>query len=119
MLSNNKVAQISRASARMIRVSPRKLNLVAQLIRGLSVREALKQLEFSKKRIAGQVGKCVKSAAFNAENNQGLNMDTLVISSITVGKAACMKRIHPRARGRSAQVKKFFSNLYITVAEVS
>lgn len=117
MLNNSK--PFAKASFRMIRVSPRKLNLVAQLVRGLTVREAMKQLEFSKKRIAEQVGKCVKSAAFNAENNQGINMDTLVVSSITVGKAACMKRLHPRARGRAAQVKKFFSNLYVTVVEAS
>lgn len=106
----------AKASLTMIRVSPRKLNLVAQLIRGLPIREALRQLHFSKKRISTQVFKCVKSAAANAENNYGTNMDTLFVQSATVGKAACMKRFHPRAKGRSSQVKKFFSNLYITVA---
>jgi large subunit ribosomal protein L22 len=103
------------AVGRSIRVSPRKLNLVAAMIRGSHVRQALRQLEFSKKRIAKEVMKCVISAAANAENNFGLNMDDLIIKNATVGKSMCLKRFMPRARGKSASIRKPFSNLYITL----
>lgn len=116
-LSNMESNIFAKASLTMLRVSPRKLNLVAQLIRGMPVREALQQLNFSKKRISDQVGKCVKSAAVNAENSYGLDVGSLFVKSATVGKAACMKRMHPRAKGRSSQIKKFFSNLYVIVAK--
>ncbi len=111
--TNNSVV----ASAKSLRVSPRKLNLVASSIRGIKVSKALTQLEFSSKRIAIEVKKCVQSAIANAENNFGLDIDNLYITSATVGKALVMKRVMPRARGRSAGIKKFFSNLYITVTE--
>ncbi len=105
------------AIAKSLRVSPRKLNLVAQAIRNMKVSEAVIQLQFSRKRIAVSVKKCLQSAIANAENNFGLDIDSLVVESATVGKALVMKRFSPRARGRSAGIKKFFSNLYITVSE--
>ena len=106
------------AIARSIRVSPRKLNLVASFIRNMKVSEALVQLTFSKRRIAQQVKQCLQSAIANAENNFGLDIDNLVVTNATVGKAMVMKRVMPRARGRSARINKFFSNLYITLTEV-
>jgi large subunit ribosomal protein L22 len=105
------------AKLRMLRVSPRKLNLVASFIRNMPVSEALIQLTFSKKRIAHEVKKCLQSAIANAENNHNLNVDTLYISEATVGKALVMKRMHVRARGRTARIEKFFSHLSITVRE--
>lgn len=105
------------AIARSLRVSPRKLNMVAASIRNMKVSEAMVQLSFSQKRIAGAVKKCLQSAIANAENNSGLDIDNLFISSATVGKALVMKRVMARARGRAARINKFFSNLYITVTE--
>jgi len=106
------------AIARSLRVSPRKLNLVASSIRNVKVSEALVQLTFSPRRIAKDVKKCLQSAVANAENNLGLDIDTLFVTSATVGKALVMKRIMPRAKGRATKINKFFSNLYITVTEV-
>lgn len=106
------------AISRSLRVSPRKLNLVAGFIRNMKVAEALVQLTFSRKRIAKDVKKCLQSAVANAENNFGMDIDNLVVTHATVGKALVMKRMMPRARGRSARINKFFSNLYITVTEV-
>lgn len=107
----------ARAVTKNIRVSPRKLNLVAGFIRNMKVSDALIQLTFSKKRIAQQVKQCLQSAVANAENNFGLDIDRLVVSSATVGKSLVMKRMMPRARGRSARINKFLSNLYITLTE--
>lgn len=107
----------AKAVTKNIRVSPRKLNLVASFIRNMKVSDALIQLTFSKKRIAQQVKKCLQSAIANAENNFGLDIDKLVVSSATVGKSLVMKRMMPRARGRSARINKFLSNLYITLTE--
>ena len=109
----------AKAVARMIRVSPQKLNLVAQLIRGKKVSTALADLEFSRKRIAADVRKCLESAIANAENNHDLDVDDLVISQAFVGKALVMKRFHARARGRGARIEKPFSNLTIVVREVA
>ena len=114
MLDKNSAKAITKS----LRVSPRKLNLVVESIRLMGVSEALMQLSFSPKRIAQDVKKCLQSAIANAENNFGLNIDNLIISSATVGKAGVMKRIMPRARGRAAKINKFFSNLYITVTEI-
>ena len=108
----------AKAVARMIRVSPQKLNLVAQLIRGKKVSTALADLEFSRKRIARDVKKCLESAIANAENNHNLDVDDLVVSQAFVGKALVMKRFHARARGRGARIEKPFSNLTIVVREV-
>lgn len=105
------------AVSKLLRISPRKLNLLAQSIRNTKVSVALIQLTFSKKRIAHDVKKCLQSAIANAENNFGLNIDDLVITSATVGKALVMKRMSPRARGRAGKIHKYFSNLYITVTE--
>jgi large subunit ribosomal protein L22 len=108
----------AKAVARMLRVSPQKLNLVAQLIRGKKVSTALADLTFSQKRIARDVKKCLESAIANAENNHELDVDDLVVSQAFVGKALVMKRFHARARGRAGRVEKPFSNLTIIVREV-
>ena len=101
----------------MIRVSPHKLNLVAQTIRGLDVEDALNRLTFSRRRIAADVRKTVQSAVANAENNHGLDVDRLYVAEASVGRAVVMKRIRPRARGRSARIEKPFSNLSVIVRE--
>jgi large subunit ribosomal protein L22 len=108
----------AQAVARMIRVSPQKLNLVAGMIRGKKVARALAELEFSRKRIAGTVKKALESAIANAENNHELDVDNLVVAEAFVGKALVMKRFHARARGRAGRVEKPFSNLTIVVREV-
>ena len=108
----------AKAVLRMLRVSPQKLNLVAQLIRGKKVSTALADLEFSRKRIAHDVKKCLESAIANAENNHDLDVDDLVVKEAFVGKALVLKRFHARARGRGARIMKPFSNLTIVVREV-
>ena len=107
----------AKAVLRMVRVSPQKLNLVAQLIRGKKVATALADLEFSRKRIAKDVRKCLESAIANAENNHDLDVDDLVVKEAFVGKALVLKRFHARARGRGARILKPFSNLTIVVRE--
>jgi len=108
----------ARAKLRMIRTSPQKLNLVAQMIRGKKVEAALADLEFSHKRIAGEVKKCLESAIANAENNHDLDIDSLIVSEAFVGKNFVMKRFRARARGRGARILKPFSELTIVVREV-
>jgi len=108
----------AKAVARMLRVSPQKLNLLAQLIRGKKVDRALADLEFSRKRIAHEVKKTLESAIANAENNHGLDVDDLVVSQAYVGKAMVMKRFSARARGRASRIEKPFANLTIIVREV-
>jgi large subunit ribosomal protein L22 len=108
----------AKAIARNLRVSPQKLNLLAQLIRGKKVERALADLEFSRKRIANDVKKTLESAIANAENNHGLDVDDLVVSQAFVGKSLVMKRFHARARGRASRVEKTFANLTIIVREV-
>jgi large subunit ribosomal protein L22 len=107
----------SKAVARMIRVSPRKLNLVAGQIRGKAASAAVNELKFSRKRIAEDVRKALESAIANAENNHQLDVDRLVVSEASVGKALVLKRFHARARGRGAGILKPFSNLTIVVKE--
>ena len=109
----------AKAVLRMLRVSPQKLNLVAQLIRGKKVSSALADLDFSQKRVAKDVRKCLQSAIANAENNHDLDVDDLVVAQAFVGKALVLKRFHARARGRGARIEKPFSNLTIVVREVS
>ena len=109
----------AKAVARMLRVSPQKLNLVAQLIRGKKVATALADLEFSRKRIAREVRKCLESAIANAENNHNLDVDDLVVKEAHVGKALVLKRFHARARGRGARILKPFANLTIVVRETA
>ncbi len=108
----------AKAVARMLRVSPQKLNLVAQLIRGKKVATALADLEFSQKRIAKDVRKCLESAIANAENNHDLDVDDLIVAEAHVGKALVIKRFHARGRGRMAGILKPFSNLTIVVRQV-
>jgi len=108
----------AKAIARMLRISPQKLNLVAGLIRGKKVASALADLQFSRKRIAVDVKKCLESAIANAENNHDLDVDDLIVAEAHVGKALVMKRFHPRARGRSGGIMKPFSHLTIVVRQV-
>jgi large subunit ribosomal protein L22 len=107
----------AKAVARNLRVSPQKLNLVAQLIRGKKVSTALADLEFSQKRIARDVKKCLESAIANAENNHDLDIDELVVSQAFVGKSIVMKRVQFHGRGRTGRVTKPFSNITIIVRQ--
>jgi len=109
----------AKATVRMLRVSPQKLNLLAQLIRGKKVAAALADLEFSRKRISTEVRKALESAIANAENNHSLDVDDLVVGEAWVGKDMVMKRFSPRARGRAGRIEKPFSNLTIIVREVA
>jgi large subunit ribosomal protein L22 len=108
----------AKAVARMLRVSPQKLNLVAQLIRGKKVATALADLQFSQKRIAKDVRKCLESAIANAENNHDLDVDELIVAEAHVGKALVIKRFTPRGRGRMGRIFKPFANLTIVVRQV-
>jgi len=105
------------AVTRNLRISPRKLNLVAGLIRGKKVDSALADLEFSRKRIAQDVRKCVMSAVANAENNHGLDVNELVVAEAHVGKNLVMKRFHARGRGRASGILKPFSQITVIVRE--
>jgi len=105
------------AVAEVVRGSPRKLNLVAGLIRGKGAAAALHALQFCERRVAGEVKKCLQSAIANAENNHALDVDRLVVTEATVGKAFVMKRMHTRGRGRSSRIEKPFSKLRIVVTE--
>ena len=107
----------AKSVARNLRVSPQKLNEVAQMIRGTSASKALALLSFSRRRIAGDVKKTLMSAIANAENNHNLDVDRLVVREAHVGKGLVMKRFHARARGRGARILKPFSHLTIIVAE--
>ncbi|HWV80425.1 MAG TPA: 50S ribosomal protein L22 [Hyphomicrobiaceae bacterium] len=109
----------AQAVARNLRVSPQKLNLVAAMIRGKKVQTALTELEFSRKRIAVDVRKCLMSAVANAENNHGLDVDDLIVSEAFVGKNLVMKRFHARGRGRSGGIMKPFSQLTVIVREAA
>jgi large subunit ribosomal protein L22 len=107
----------ARAVARNLRVSPQKLNLVAGLIRGKKVDQALADLEFSRKRVANDVRKCVMSAVANAENNHGLDVNALVVKEAWVGKNLVMKRFSARGRGRSSGILKPFSQITVIVRQ--
>ncbi len=107
----------ARAKLRMLRTSPQKLNLLAQMIRGKKVEKALTDLTFSKKRIAEDVKKCLQSAIANAENNHNLDVDELIVAEAYVGKNMVMKRGRPRARGRYGALRKPFSELTILVRQ--
>jgi len=108
----------AKAITRMLRVSPRKLNMVAATIRGKSVATALADLTFSRKRIAQDVKKTLESAVANAENNHDLDVDALVVAEAHVGKALVMKRFRPRGRGKAGRIEKPFSHLTIVVREI-
>lgn len=112
-LANNE----ARAVARVVRSSPQKLNLVAQLIRGKAADRALADLSFSKRRVAGDVKKVLQSAIANAENNHQLDVDRLYVAEAYVGKSLTMKRFRARARGRVGRIVKPWSNLTVIVRE--
>src|SRR5579885_3538728 len=107
----------AKAVINRLRTSPRKLNLLAQMIRGMNVSSALVQLQFTNKRIANEVKKGLQSAIANAENNHNLNVDALVVKEAWVGRNIVMKRMHTRGRGRSARIEKPFANLTIVLKE--
>ncbi len=107
----------ARAFAKTLRVTPRKLGLVAGLIQGKTAAAALNALTFSRRRIAGDVKKLLQSAIANAENNHRLDIDKLIVSEASVGKAFVMKRFSARGRGKSAGIHKFFSNMTIILRE--
>ena len=109
----------ARAKLVNVRISPQKLNLVAQSIRGLSAEKAVNELRFSQKRIAKDVLKCLNSAIDNAENNHGLDVDGLVVAQAHVGKNITMKRMHTRARGRGVRIEKMFSQLTIVLRDTT
>ena len=114
---NSESQLTAKASIKSIKSSPQKVNLVLQQIRGMDAERALNVLEFSKRRIANEVKKILKSAIANAENNHQLDIDKLVIEEASTGKAMVMKRFRPRARGRSGKILKPFSNIRIVVKE--
>ncbi len=105
------------AVAGKLRTGSRKLNLVAQMIRGLPADKALSQLKFSPRRVAGEVRRVLESAIANAENNHNLDVDRLIVAEAYVGKSLVMKRFRPRARGRGAQIIKPFSRITVVVRE--
>ncbi|MGH7085297.1 MAG: 50S ribosomal protein L22 [Acetobacteraceae bacterium] len=107
------------AIIRNLRVSPRKLDLVAGLIRNVPASEAVARLTFSRRRIAHDVRKALESAIANAENNHQLDVDRLVVTHADVGRAAVMRRFHARGRGRASRVEKWFSHIRIVVSERS
>ncbi len=109
----------AKAVARMLRISPQKLNLLAQLIRGMPVEKAMAELQFSRKRAAQDVHKVLKSAVANAENNHNLDIDSLIVAEAHVGKNLVMKRMHARARGRGSRIEKPFSQITIVLRDAS
>jgi large subunit ribosomal protein L22 len=108
----------ARAVTRLMRVSPQKLNLLAQLIRGKKVERALADLTFSRKRVAKDIKKTLESAIANAENNHDLDVDALVVAEAYVGKSLVMKRIRARARGRAARIEKPFAQITVVLRQV-
>ena len=108
----------AKAFAKTIRISPQKLNLIAQSIRGRKCSDALNELSFSRKRIALEVKKVLQSAVANAENNQQLDVDKLIVAEATAGRQFVIKRWRARARGRVGRIMKPFSNLTIVVKEI-
>jgi large subunit ribosomal protein L22 len=108
----------ARAVTRQMRVSPQKLNLLAQLIRGKKVDRALADLTFSRKRIAKDVKKTLESAIANAENNHSLDVDALVVAEAYVGKNLVLKRVRPRARGRAGRIEKPFAQITVILRQV-
>lgn len=115
-ITNKPILKTISFSSRMLRTSPRKLNAVAKLVNNLHPKEAIKQMLFCKKKCAKYISECLKSALSSAENNHNMRIDDLIITNASVGKAKCLKRIQPRAKGRSFRINKFFSNLYISLS---
>lgn len=116
-MAKKKEVKTVTAKGRTIRTSPRKLNLVAESIRGLAVGKALNELTFSTRRVSDEVKKVLMSAIANAENNHGLDVDRLIVAEAFVGKAMVMKRFRAGPRGRASSILKPFSNLTIIVRE--
>lgn len=114
---NNIVKNSAIAKAITVKASVQKLKLVADLIRGMKVGDALLQLQFCKRKVAQDIKVVLNSAVANAENNHGMDIDRLYISSIQLGKSFCLKRFSPRGRGRVASIKKPFSNITVCVSE--
>jgi large subunit ribosomal protein L22 len=112
-LADNEASAFQRA----IRISPRKLNLVAAMIRGKTAQTAIAELTFCRRRIANDVKKVLQAAIANAENNHQLDVDRLYVKEATVGRAFVMRRFHTRGRGRSARVEKYFAHLTVVVRE--
>jgi large subunit ribosomal protein L22 len=108
----------ARAVTKLLRVSPQKLNLLAQLIRGKKVDKALADLTFSRKRIARDVKKTLESAIANAENNHDLDVDALIVSEAYVGKGVVMKRLKASARGRASRIEKPFARITVVVRQI-
>ncbi|HKA64182.1 MAG TPA: 50S ribosomal protein L22 [Methyloceanibacter sp.] len=108
----------ARAVTKLLRVSPQKLNLLAQLIRGKKVDKALADLTFSRKRVARDVKKTLESAIANAENNHDLDVDALIVSEAYVGKGLVMKRLKASARGRASRIEKPFARITVVVRQV-
>lgn len=108
----------ARAVTKLLRVSPQKLNLLAQLIRGKKVDKALADLTFSRKRIARDVKKTLESAIANAENNHDLDVDALIVSEAYVGKGLVMKRLKASARGRASRIEKPFARITVVVRQI-
>jgi large subunit ribosomal protein L22 len=108
----------ARAVTRLMRVSPQKLNLLAQLIRGKKVDRALADLTFSRKRVAKDVKKTLESAIANAENNHALDVDALVVAEAYVGKNLVLKRVRARARGRAGRIEKPFAQITVILRQV-
>ena len=114
---NNSINLIAKASAKSIKTSSQKANLVLKLIRGQKVDKAMNILEFSRKKISYDVLKVLKSAVSNAENNFQLDIDKLFVKEATVGRSMVLKRFRPRAMGRASQILKRTSHLTITIAD--
>lgn len=118
-MAETQTQQRAQAFGKNFNTSPQKLNLLAQMIRGKNAARALTDLEFSKRRIAGDVRKLLQSAIANAENNHGMDVDNLIVDEAFVGKTMLMKRFRARARGRSARIEKKTANMTIIVKEAS
>ncbi len=117
LINNDVFSNAAYAKSKAIKVSPQKLGLVADLIRGMKVADASLQLQFSKKQVAQDVRQVLLSAIANAEHNFGLDIDNLYVARVLIGKSFVLKRYSPRARGRAGKIKKRFSNLTIIVEE--
>ena len=117
--SNKQVQDLSNVKAiyKNLRSSPRKVNEILRSIRGKKADVALRDLQFSEKRVSKEISKTLKSAVSNAENNNQLDIDNLIVKEAYVGKGMVMKRYRPRARGRAGEIKKPFTNLTIIVSE--
>ena len=117
--SNKQVKDLSNVKAiyKNLRSSPRKVNEILRSIRGKKADIALRDLQFSEKRVSKEISKTLKSAVSNAENNNKLDIDNLIVKEACGGKGMVMKRYRPRARGRAGEIKKPFTNLTIIVSE--